>query len=436
MKGVQFDIQSYMFVASFQGSKSETIEEIGLFPSEETAALARDMHILNKLGIQGSKKLLNYDYELMSCGTKVRHPSGIEITISDSKANESSKSLGVITNNPALVSVPATSVNYAPKRADVNRKWQDRVLSSFTPTASFTFEITFPKEYASLGLQLRPHLLPFSVTSSHRALACCIVIDTTACPCTLVQPGDILLSVNGQSVLTLEDSCEASYRFDESVRTISQAVAPRTIRFLRSAALCPNLRVSAAEVLLLAGDGHCPIAKYTLGPPNAMGGSSYLSNTYLDNQTPDTIKKMLAGQKVVWEHLVSTAPNPPSGSGGGSRSTAYSAGQQAPQPLNSSFNVDSPVLVTVPCTIPNPAITTSSSSSSSATTTSDANATTTTTAVSMDGQPIPTIPPGTTGATGGSAGAPVLALVPLGTAEKRARVEERAAQIEACLTAR
>ena len=219
MKGVQFDIQSCMFIAFFQESKSETIEEIGSFPSEETAALARDMHILNKLGIKGSnKKLLNYDYEIMDCGTKVRHPSGLVITINqtstkkESKVDESNKPLGPVINNPALVSVPATSVNFAPARVDVNRKWQDRVLSSFTPTAAFTFEMTFPKEYTSLGLQLRPHLLPFSITSSHRALACCIVIDTTACPCSLIQPGDILLSVNGQSVLTLEDSCEASYR--------------------------------------------------------------------------------------------------------------------------------------------------------------------------------------------------------------------------------
>ena len=221
MKGVQFDVQSCMYIASFQGTKSsDTIEEIGSFPTEEAAALARDMHILNKLGIKAStKKLLNYDYEMMDCGTKVRHPSGFEININQTiikneiKVDESNKPLGAVINNPTLVSVPATSATFAPARADVNRKWQDRVLSSYTPTASFTFELTFPKEYSSLGLQLRPHLLPFSITSSHRALACCIVIDTTACPCNLVQPGDILLSVNGQSVLTLEDSCEASHRY-------------------------------------------------------------------------------------------------------------------------------------------------------------------------------------------------------------------------------
>ena len=211
------------------------------------------------------------------------------------------------------------------------------------------------------------------------------------------------------------------------MRAISQATAPRTIRFLRAAALSPNLRVSAAEVQLLAGDSHNPIAKYILPQPSHSGGNVHHQNTFLDNQTPDTIKKMLSGQHVAWEHLaLSTLPPPPPG--GGSYATAYNAGQPQSSTLCSSLIMHTPVLVQVPSIIPNPHNTTTTSSSSAASTMSSVNATTTSASaitITSDGQSY-----------NSTTSAPALALAFVQPPEKKARIEERAAQIEAGVTTR
>lgn len=441
--GVYYDLGSSSYIAYYKAAgENTTVEQVGTYPTEDAASLARDIYVLKKLGLSGSKGLLNCSYDIIDTADdkdnegilSLTHPSGAIVKIrresvagcsfsaagncsSGSSSNSNSNGNGftdstttttstttiktaaaaVVSNSPALVSNPANAFSYVAGKADVNRKWHDRVLSSFMPTASFTYELTFPSAYASLGLQLRPHLFPYSITGSRRALACCIVIDATACPSTLVQPGDVLLSVNGSLLLAMENSCEVSYSFDASVRTISQAAQPRTIRFLRGAGLSPNLRVSPAEVILLAGEGHSSVARYTLAPTPTPTGSVSHMNTYTDQQAPDTIRRMLQGQRVVWENAVVTSNLPAGGgysaySSGGS---AYGTGQLV---LSNTMSMPTLMLHSVPHAIP----------------------------VVVPQQPKdPAAEPSSAVAT-----SVVQAPPPYGPAEKKARVEERANAIE------
>ena len=221
--GVYYDLGSSSYIAYYKPAESNAaVEQVGTYPTEDAASLARDIYVLKKLGLSGSKDLLNYSYEVATdsggenCNGDVLsliHPSGIVVnirrdfetassssssTIANSSSNSSSSNsdnnnatelttistanttkatTALVSNSPALVSNPVNTFSYVPGKTDVNRKWHDRVLSSFMPTASFTYELTFPSAYASLGLQLRPHLFPYSITGSRRALACCIVIE-------------------------------------------------------------------------------------------------------------------------------------------------------------------------------------------------------------------------------------------------------------------
>ena len=148
-------------------------------------------------------------------------------------------------------------------------------------------------QQSSLGLQLRPLLLTYSVAGGKRTLGCCVVIDASQSPTQLVQAGDILVSVNGLSLIGSQSQAgeqrdnqkdsSGGFSFDSSVKAISQAVAPRTIRFLRTAGLSVNQQLSPAEAMLLVADHH-PIAKYTVEQSALTGGGPHQAMLYLDHQ--------------------------------------------------------------------------------------------------------------------------------------------------------
>ena len=81
-----------------------------------------------------------------------------------------------------------------------------------------------------------------------------------------------------------ESSYDGSPHFDASVKNISNAVQqPRVIRFLRGAGLSSNLRLSAAEVILLSSESSPPSAKFIV-ESNAVpgGGPAYLKTVSMD----------------------------------------------------------------------------------------------------------------------------------------------------------
>lgn len=87
----------------------------------------------------------------------------------------------------SLISVPPAASVMLPSKADVNRRWSERVSTNFSPTVAFAYELVFPADYTSLGLQLRPHMLTFPMDGGNRTVGCCIVIDSSACPSSIVQ---------------------------------------------------------------------------------------------------------------------------------------------------------------------------------------------------------------------------------------------------------
>ena len=212
--GVTYDMQSCVYVAECGG------ERVGVYPTEKTAAMARDIYVLRHHGGGGGADMhrLNYRYDVVEgtvdMPTLVRHPSGVQVQIRKRPAPGAAEDSDVLPphvrtrralaaplGSSALVTMPFNGV-YVAGKTDVNRKWQDRVGSAYMPTAAFTFDVTFPPTFTSLGLQLRPHLIPFSLTGGHRALSCCVVLDAQMCPTSVVWPGDLLLSVNGTSLIT------------------------------------------------------------------------------------------------------------------------------------------------------------------------------------------------------------------------------------------
>jgi hypothetical protein len=120
------------------------------------------------------------------------HPNTvISVTIADElqhTSNERIQNAGESTSRIcSLISAPPTASTLLPSKADVNRRWPERVSTNFSPTVAFAYELVFPAEYASLGLQLRPHMLTFPMDAGNRTVGCCVVIDSSSCPSSIVQ---------------------------------------------------------------------------------------------------------------------------------------------------------------------------------------------------------------------------------------------------------
>ena len=319
--GVKYDIKSSQYLSYIKLRTTGRNQRIGLFFTEEQAAIAHDMQSLKTYGLLAGEDLnFGYLYEvqqLNDCNPSLSAAinktmrlklSGVIVNIECEK-DEQQISICQLNKAPelsspipesvtetsveaeavdSLICSPAGTAAVLPGKTDVNRRWPERLVSSFFPTAAFAYEVTFMQQ-SSLGLQLRPLLLTYSVGGGKRTLGCCVVIDASQSPSQLVQAGDILVSVNGLSLIGAQPQSgemkEASggFSFDTSVKAISQAVAPRTIRFLRTAGLSVNQQLSPAEASLLVADSH-PIAKYTVEQSILTGGGPNQTQLYLDNQ--------------------------------------------------------------------------------------------------------------------------------------------------------
>ena len=320
--GVKYDLKTGQYLSYIKSRTTARNLRVGLFFTEEQAAIAHDMQSLKAYGLLAGEDL-NYSYlyevEQSSDSTsssssavnktiRLKLKSGVIVSIecdeeeqqnSSSQIEKASDITPLISDTvpetvveaeavDSLICSPAGTSAVLPGKTDVNRRWPERLVSSFYPTAAFAYEVTFMQQ-SSLGLQLRPLLLTYSVAGGKRTLGCCVVIDASQSPSQLVQAGDILVSVNGLSLIGAQpqtgDMREASggFSFDTSVKAISQAIAPRTIRFLRTAGLSVNQQLSPAEASLLVADNH-PIAKYAVEQSTLTGGGPHQTQLYLDNQ--------------------------------------------------------------------------------------------------------------------------------------------------------
>ena len=76
----------------------------------------------------------------------------------------------------------------APPLPDRTRPWRSRHSSLYTPSASFVYEITFP-HMKSLGLNLKPQLVPFSPESDQH-IGTLVVVEAMTLLSSLVYPGE------------------------------------------------------------------------------------------------------------------------------------------------------------------------------------------------------------------------------------------------------
>lgn len=356
--GVKYEQKKGQYSSFLRMTRSRKINQIGLFFSEEQAAISHDMQALKTYGLL-AHDMLNFSYEydeeywnetsqkslklrlsgatvIIECdGEEEQEPKGpipettIEMSTSDLVAVVPDVvNIEAEVVDSFLCSPPGTAA-VLPGKSDVSRRWPERLVSSFYPTAAFAYEVTFMHQ-SSLGLQLRPLMLTYSVAGGKRTLGCCVVIDSSQSPSPLVLAGDILVSVNGQSLIgpqplagsdQRESQREVSggFSFDSSVKAISQASAPRTIRFLRTAGLSTNQQLSPAEASLLVSDHH-PVAKYTVEQSVLPGGTPHQVMIYLDNQVhspwlisiPTQVKSTLLDLSATCHSYLSQLDRPPS----------------------------------------------------------------------------------------------------------------------------
>lgn len=257
---------------------------VGYFDSLSAAQLARDAQVFS-IFFTDSEPLLNTRYHVLHTFFKNSMENIVVTACKDLSYvvwKSDFRSLESLVNNRIKNVVGFNSTHYAdlsnsiisspsfPSKTDNNRKWVDRLSGSHLPSAAFCYEITFNHQNP-LGLNLRPHLLPYSSGSGRRSLGCCVVIDASPLLSPVIASGDILLKVNDISLLS---SSTDGFNFEATTRCITTAQAPRTIRFMRVAGSCHNVIPSPAEVMLLAAETTQPIAKFSVGMSSSALSSS------------------------------------------------------------------------------------------------------------------------------------------------------------------
>ena len=328
LSGVKYDWKTGKYLSFIKLSKDGSSCRLGQYATEEQAAVAHDMHAIKIYGLLADE-VLNFQYQYETDVNPETSKNILRLKLSgavvaiecdDEVEKETFAARSGQTAENALINTTDSSVTIGsaeaeavdsllcsppgtaailPGKADVNRRWPERLTSSFYPTAAFAYEVTFTHQ-SSLGLQLRPLMLTYSLAGGKRTLGCCVVIDASLSPSPQVQAGDILVSVNGQSLIGAQPQASSDQResqrdssggfsFDASVKAISQAAAPRTIRFLRTAGLSVNQQLSPAEASLLVYDHH-PVAKYTVEQSSVPGGNPHQAMIYIDNQVEFSIE--------------------------------------------------------------------------------------------------------------------------------------------------
>ena len=144
-------------------------------------------------------------------------------------------------------------------------RWVERITSAHLPSANFIFEVTFP-DVDAMRFEAVTRSIYYSEDSDD-FMECCAVNEVMPFFSNVIYPGDILLRVNGQSLLRKSvngefiDPQKSSSCFENiaSAATAAANAVPSsgvTIRFMRSGSTSMNFTPSPAELNLFQVDKH------------------------------------------------------------------------------------------------------------------------------------------------------------------------------------
>lgn len=208
-----------------------------------------------------------------------------------------------------------------------NPEWNDKLLTTYIPRVSFTYELQISFLYSAIWTpqgniansgQLKspdcvstiiPGVTFKTVTDRIQRLTYCVVesvSDSNKGIYSLISPGDILLKANDAVVF---DMSEPSMISPETVLATLQPLP--TSRVLRMLRVPPSDSFpSKAELQLLASNDSPVLTKFKMQAISDQIPNQYnLAILYMDNQTPSSIRRTMQGNKIAWE----SAPANPSG---------------------------------------------------------------------------------------------------------------------------
>jgi hypothetical protein len=139
-------------------------------------------------------------------------------------------------------------------KANLKLRWAERISSSHLPAASFTYEVTFPS-HGALGFEVRSRHIRQS-EDSDSWVECFVVMRVLPFFSNLIYPGDILLRLNGQSLLRKA----VGGRYVEGALACEEqlvaATAPLVLRIVRPGTSSLNFMPSPVELNLFQSDKH------------------------------------------------------------------------------------------------------------------------------------------------------------------------------------
>jgi hypothetical protein len=165
-----------------------------------------------------------------------------------------------------LVTAPAVYFSHKlSSKDDLKLRWVERITSSHLPSANFIFEVTF-SDVGSMKFEMVARNINYSEDSDD-FMECFAVSEVMPFFSNVIYPGDILLRVNGQSLLRKSvngefiDPQKSSSCIENIVAAATasaNAVPPSgvTIRFMRTGSTSLNFTPSPAELNLFQVDKH------------------------------------------------------------------------------------------------------------------------------------------------------------------------------------
>lgn len=184
---------------------------------------------------------------------------------------------------------PTLESEGCPKPVSAFVPWEERIKrSAGFVTCAFSYEVHWPLNAVQTGIKITRYQLR---TSSRSLL--CAVVSSRPSYLQQVQPGDVLLRINDDILISLEEPKS----FEFILNALESTASPtKTIRFLRPAGLL--LQPSPAEALLLANNPNVT-ARFDVGMANAEPSS--LNMRAIDTKAPSIVKKLMMGQHINWE---------------------------------------------------------------------------------------------------------------------------------------
>lgn len=187
--------------------------------------------------------------------------------------------------------------NKLSSKDNLKLRWVERITSSHLPSANFIFEVTF-SDVEAMQFEIVARNINYSEDSDD-FMECFAVSEVMPFFSNVIYPGDILLRVNGQSLLRKsvngefidpQKSSSCLENIVTAATTSANANPPSgvTIRFMRTGSTSLNFTPSPAELNLFQVDKHIA-AKFNVvkvqtpshhsgapkqqSAPNAPGGS-------------------------------------------------------------------------------------------------------------------------------------------------------------------